>query len=292
MSEKKPRGVYVALLTPMNDDETVNVAEMENQMTRMAAAGVDAALILGTNGEFFALSAEERISIMREAVRKAPPELRVCAGVGAVTTRDTVRLACEAETAGVPVLAVIAPYFVQLSQAQLERHFRDIAASTRLPIMLYNIPNRTGNPLSVETVVSLAEVSTIIGIKDSSGDLEYLERIIASVPEDFAVLVGSDGLILEALKAGAVGSVSGMANLVPEIVVKIYRSFTEGRGQDAAEAQERLTKARSILSLGNSNSIVKRAVQLAGQQVGPCRRPGAIADPEIDRKIIEILEDL
>lgn len=249
-----------------------------------------AAFILGTNGEFFALSMEEKISIMREARRMAPPGMTLCARVGSVTTLETVRLAREAARSGMDLLAVITPYFIPLTRNQLERHYRQIAKSVQMPIVLYNIPQRTGNSLSVETVAALASVPNMVGLKGSSGDLDYIGRVLASVPDYFSVFVGSDGLILGALKAGAAGSVSGMANLVPETIIDICQSFLDGWISDSEMAQAELAAIRETFAFGNSNSIVKQAVRLAGQRVWPCRNPGEIRDPEIDGKIVAVLE--
>ena len=287
----RPEGVFVAMATPMDGDERIRLDEVERQVRRFELAGADALFPLGTNGEFFALEYGEKIEVLAAVMESASRETVKCAGVGCVTTRETVALAREAEAMGVDAVAVITPYFAALSQDQLYRHFTAVADSVSIPVILYNIPQRTGNSIDFETAARLAAVENIAGIKDSSGKLENLRGYLETVPDGFAVLVGSDGLILEGLRAGAAGCVSGMANATPELVVAICRCWKAGDEAGAESAQARLSNVRRILGLGNPNSIVKQAANLLGQPLGPCRSPGRIPDGTLDRPIAEILSE-
>ena len=286
-----PNGVLVAMVTPMKEDESLNVHELKKQVHRFVHAEVDSLFCLGTNGEFYALSYDEKLQVIDTVVQEAAGACPVCAGVGCVTTAETERLAGAAERYGADAVSVIAPYFTALSQEQLARHFRSVAESTSLPVILYNIPARTGNSISPKILPQLAEISNIVAVKDSSGRLETIRAFLHEVKGRMAILAGTDSLILSALEEGASGTVSGLANIVPELVVKIYRSWKNGHMEQARAAQERLVCVRRIIALGNPNSLTKRAVNLIGQTVGPVREPARVASSDVDRRIIEILEE-
>ena len=290
--KESPRGVYVAMVTPMHEDESINHEELGRQVDRFADAGVDALFALGTNGEFYALSYQEKLDVLATVIEAAGGRLPVCAGVGCVTTAETIALAADAERLGVQSLSVITPYFAALSQEQLSRHFRAVAKAVALPLILYNIPQRTGNTIEPATVGSLSEVPNIAGVKDSSGRLESVRAFLDAAPKGFSVMAGTDSLILPGLKAGASGTVSGLANVVPELVVEIYRCWCEGRIAEAEAAQEAVVQVRSVLSLGNPNTVTKRATHLRGFPVGPCRAPASGLPPAIDDQIRKMLAEI
>lgn len=283
-------GIYVAMSTPMNGDESLNIAELHRQVDRFQNAGVDALFCLGTNGEFFALEMDERLTVMNEVINNHPGRtVPVCVGVGCVTTRDTIRLAQEAEAAGADAVSVITPYFVSLTQEQIEIHYRAVADSVSLPVILYNIPARTQNAIHVDTVARLAEVDNIVAIKDSSGNIENVRAFIDSTPEGFGVFTGTDSLILQGLKMGSWGAVSGLANICPRLVVRIYRAWKEGREEEARSAQTRLSEVRKICTMGNPNTITKLATNIVGQPVGPARAPASGASREVETEVREHL---
>lgn len=269
------RGIYAAMATPMQEDESVNIDELHRQIDRLVDAGIDALYCLGTTGEFYALTSDERLAVMKETLAHAQGKLPVCVGVGCVTTRETAMFAQQAERAGANVLSVIAPYFVALEQRQIEQHYRTVAAATSLPVLLYNIPSRTHNPIEAETVRSLLPVSNIVGIKDSSGNLKTLGAFLRLASNGFCVFSGTDSLILDAIKGGAWGAVSGLTNVCPRLVVRIYSAWREGRLDEAKSAQRKLTRVRDLLARGNPTSITKLAANLVGQPVGPARAPAS-----------------
>lgn len=284
-------GLMPAIITPMNADETIHVEMLREQVRRQLAAGVHGIFCLGTNGEFYSLTLEEKQTIMETVFDEVKGQCPVIAGVGCITTQETVALARDAERIGVDAISVIVPYFVGVAQDQLYRHYRRVAEAVSVPVLIYNIPMRTGNTIEPATVVSLAEVENIIGIKDSSGNMDSVRSLIRETGDDFSVFVGTDSLILDTLLAGGAGAVSGCANVFPEIMVRIYESWRAGDIADAQRVQAMVNPIRSTFKLGNPNSIVKRAVNLLGYPVGPAREPVNIDSPEIDAAIRKAIED-
>ncbi len=287
----QPKGVLTALITPMHADESINYAELRRQVDRQIEAGVHGLFCLGTNSEFYAMQHEERLEVARTIVDQNSGRIPIAAGVGCITTRETVELARATAALGVDALSVIVPYFVGLSQDQLYRHYKTVAESVDIPVMIYNIPMRTGNHIEPETVKRLSEIDNIIGIKDSSGKMENVKRYIDLTGDDFSMLVGTDSLILETLQYGGQGAVAGCANPFPQLMAGIYDAWKAGDLDTARTRQEKIGPFRTTFKLGNPNSIVKRAMVLMGYEVGPVREPANIVSPDIDKALEAVLEE-
>src|SRR5437762_188512 len=203
-------GIIPPAVTPMQSNEDVDLPRLRETLDRLLAAGVHALFVLGTTGEFYALDETEKQAVVAEAVAFANKRVPVIAGTGAETTREAVRLTKMAEREGADAVAVITPYFISPSQQELADHFRRVAESTRLPVMLYSNPAMTaGVKPDVGTVARLAEVPNIVGMKDSSGDLTTLIEFIRAVPPGFGVFQGRATLIESALHYAAAGAVPG-----------------------------------------------------------------------------------
>lgn len=288
----RPAGITAAIVSPMYKDETLNLGELETHVDRMIKSGIHGLFCLGTNGEFYTLSHKERFQIIETVVAATDRRVPVLAGVGAISTRETIELARAAESLHVEAISVITPYFIPLSQAELIRHYRNVADATSLPMMLYNIPMRTGNHLEPETVAQLAEVPNIVGIKDSTGDINVIRAYIQATPDEFAVLSGNDSLILEGLRAGAKGAVAAIANICPDWLSEIYNAWIQGDQLAAESMQERVDLVRGILSGGNPNTMVKKAVNLLGHPVGACREPVSGDSPEAESHVRSVLESV
>jgi len=267
-------GIIAAMVTSMNEDESLNEAGIRNQVNRQIAAGVDAVFCLGTNGEFYILSEEEKLLIIRTVVEETAGRVPVYAGTGCPGTRATITLSQKAAQLGVNVLSVISPYFAAISQKEIYAHYKAIAEAVDLPIVMYNMPARTGNNIDPDTVAALAQLPNIAGIKDSSGNWDNLKAYIhATKGMDFSVLSGNDSLILSTLKEGGQGGITAIANIYPETMVSIYRCFLAGDLTGAEDAQKSIANIRACFKFGNPNTIVKTATRLLGHAVGPCRAP-------------------
>ncbi|TMQ33910.1 MAG: dihydrodipicolinate synthase family protein, partial [Planctomycetota bacterium] len=214
----------------------------------------------------------------------------VFAGTGAESTREAVRLTRMAEREGVDGVSVITPYFVSPSQQEIYDHYRRIAENTSLPVVLYNNPSTCGGlKIDVDTVARLAEVPNILGIKDSSGDLQNTIEYIRVVPDRFAVMQGRDTLIYPALVFGAKGAVPATANIAPALCAQIFEAFERGDHAAAKVAQLRLNPIRLSLNLGTAPGGVKAALATLGMSIGPSRSPIAPLPADKQQKMREAL---
>lgn len=285
------KGIVAAMQTPMHEDGSINEAEMRRQINRQIAAGVDAVFCLGTNGEFYILGADEKIRVMEIFVDEVKGRVPVYAGTGCISTKDTIALSKRAREIGVDVLSVISPYFAALNQDELYSHYAALAESVDTPVVLYNIPARTGVSIAPATVGKLAaNYSNIKGVKDSSGNFtNILQYLDATDPKTFSVLSGNDALILWTLLAGGKGGITAIANILPEIMVSIYQNYLSGDMEAAKKAQSSIAPIRACFKYGNPNSIVKRAANLIGQPLGPCRAPFGQVSKEADEAILNTI---
>jgi 4-hydroxy-tetrahydrodipicolinate synthase len=281
----KPQGIFTALVTPMHQDETLNEQELRTQVDRQIQEGAAGLFCLGTNGEFYALSLEERIRLVSVLSEQNAGRLPLIVNVGCVTTQETIKLAKESAKRGVDALSIIVPYYAALTQDQLYDHFVAVAQAVDVPTMIYNIPQRTGNAITIKTVARLKKIDTIIGIKDSSGKVDHLDQLLTLVDDDFCLLIGTDSLILSLLQKGASGAVAGCANPFPAILNGIYNAWKRGDTELAQRLQASIVPFRETFAYGNPNSVVKRAVELMGYPVGPARAPARIDDTSVDERI-------
>lgn len=286
------KGIIAAMQTAMNADGSINETEMRRQINRQIDAGVDAVFCLGTNGEFYIMNTEEKIQVIEIFVDEVKGRVPVYAGTGCVSTKDTIELSQKAKEIGVDILSVITPYFAALNQEELFQHYAALAESVELPIVMYNIPARTGAALAPSTVGKLAEkYDNIVGVKDSSGNFNnILQYIDATKTVDFSVLSGNDALILWTLLAGGTGGITAIANILPEIMVSIYQNYVKGDIETAKAAQSSIAPIRDCFKYGNPNSIVKCATNLIGQPVGPCRAPFGMVSEDAKKAIMDTID--
>lgn len=289
------KGIIPAILTPMNEDESINFDIMQEQIDRLIEGGVHGLFSFGTNGEGYILSESEKIEILEETIEKVAGRVPVYAGTGCISTKDTIRLSCKAQELGADILSIITPSFALASQEELYTHYVEVAKHIDIPIVLYNIPARTGNKLLPETVARLAkDVDVIMGVKDSSGDWDNLLAYInqtKDLDKDFRVLSGNDSLILPCLKAGGAGGIAGCANVYPHVLSSIYNLFKEGKLDEAEKAQDSIASLRAVFKYGNPNTIVKTAVSLLGYNVGKCRAPFNYVPKEGIDALKKVLEE-
>ncbi|MCH3927060.1 MAG: 4-hydroxy-tetrahydrodipicolinate synthase [Atopobiaceae bacterium] len=269
------KGIVVPIVTPMNEDESINTDELRRQVDRQIEAGIHGIFPFGTNGEGYILNFDEKKLVLQTVIDQVAGRVPVYAGTGCISTKETIEQCKMAMDCGADVLSVITPSFAKASQHELIVHYETVAkAVPEAPIVLYNIPARTGNALAPETVAELAKVDNIVGAKDSSGDWTNLSAYIELTKDmDFAVLSGNDSLILKALQTGAKGAIAGCANVYPKNMVGIYENFRKGDLAAAQKCQDAVAPLRACFKYGNPNTVVKTAVNLLGYPVGKCRAP-------------------
>ena len=273
------KGIIPPILTPMFDDaeQSVNHGELRNQVERLLKGGVHGLFPVGTNGEAYILSMQEKEAILETVIDQVKGRVPVYAGTGCISTAETIRMSKLAQKLGADALSVVTPFFAAASQKELYDHYTAVAKAVDLPIILYNIPPRTGNKLLPETVQKLCrDVDNIVGAKDSSGDIENLKayiRLTREMDKEVAILAGNDGAILTCLKEGGAGGIAGRANIWPNALASIYDRFTAGDLEGAQQAQDAIAALQTVFKFGNPNTIIKKAVALLGYPVGDCRRP-------------------
>lgn len=275
MKKVEIKGIIPPIVTPMNEDESINEKELRNQVNRQIKGGVHGLFPFGTNGEGYILNEKEKEEVLSIVIDETKGRVPVYAGTGCISTKDTIRQSQMAKSLGADVLSIITPSFAAASQNELYDHYKAVAEAVDMPIVLYNIPARTGNALAPATVAKLSKIPNIVGAKDSSGNfdnmLQYIEQTRDS--KDFAVLSGNDSLILWNLLAGGTGGIAGCANVFPEVMASIYNYFVAGDLENARKAQDSIRSFRGCFKYGNPNTIVKTAVNLLGYPVGRCRAP-------------------
>lgn len=284
-----PHGIIAAMSTPFFPDETLNEAELRNQIDRLVAAGLHGIFALGTNGENYAMDFAEKVRIMEIVIDQAARRVPIYIGTGCVTTKETVALTKKAAELGADCASVVSPWFAENTQDGLYRHYKAVAEASDLPVLIYNMPARTGVNVHYKTMARLAEIPNIVGIKDSSGNFDNMQRYLESCHGKISVLSGNDSLILPCLLAGGQGGISGISNVLPERMVRIYTAWEEGKMEEAWRVQRSIRPLRDCMAMANPNSVVKRAAFFTGQNLGPVRAPFDIQDEKLDQAIQQAL---
>ncbi len=289
------RGVIVPILTPFTGGgEALDEGALRDHAHWLIGKGVHGLMPCGTTGEGPLLGPEERRRVLEVVVEAAASRLPVIAHVGAPSTRETVELARHALACGAAALSVVTPYYYRLSDAALLEHYCRVAAAVPdMPVFLYNIPQNAGNRLAPALAAAIAErCPNVVGIKDSAGDLASLLAFAGLKEGRFQVVCGSDSLVLNALEGGACASVSGNANVCPEVVVGLFEAFWRGNRVQARHWQERLHQVRQLLGGSESFSLMKRGVGLRGLRGGSVRPPLLEASDEAAAELEQRLRAL
>lgn len=293
MKKVEIKGIIPPIITPMNEDESINEKELRNQVNRQIKGGVHGLFPFGTNGEGYILSEQEKEQVLEIVIDETKGRVPVYAGTGCISTKDTIRQSQMAKTLGADVLSIITPSFAAASQNELYDHYKAVADAVDMPIVLYNIPARTGNALAPATVAKLSKIENIVGAKDSSGNFDNMLQYIEQTRDsgDFSILSGNDSLILWNLLAGGTGGIAGCANVFPEVMASIYDYFIAGEIKKARKAQDSIRSFRACFKYGNPNTIVKTAVSLLGYPVGKCRAPFNQVPEEGIEALKKVLEE-
>jgi 4-hydroxy-tetrahydrodipicolinate synthase len=286
------QGIIPAMVTPLDQNEEIDEARLRNLVNYLIDGGVHGLFPMGSQGEFYAFSPEEKRAVWEIVSDETAGRLPVYAGTGAITTRQVIELNRIAEEVGVAAVSVLTPFFIQPSQEGLYRHFMEIADATSLPVILYSNPGRTNVKLSPSMVARLAQHPNIVGVKDSGGDLTATIEMIKLTGDEFAVLMGRDSLIYAGLHHGTKGAIAASASVVPALVASIYDAFMEGDLQGSLAAQERLLPLRLAFELGAFPVVVKEAVNMLGIPVGPTRAPITPLTAEAREQLQTVLRDM
>ncbi|QQO10736.1 4-hydroxy-tetrahydrodipicolinate synthase [Breznakiella homolactica] len=270
-----PRGIIPAVVTPMTPDEQVDHAALRRIIRFLLEGGVHGIFVIGTTGEFYAMTQDEKRALIETTVDETAGKVPVYAGTGAITTKECIALTKMAESCGVDAVSILTPMFISPSQDDLYEHYRIIASETELPIILYNNVPRTGVTISAGTVEKLSRIPNIVGIKDSSGDFtltaEYIR--LTRYRKEFAVLQGRDTQILAGLQYGATGAIAACANVAPRLCCEIYDRFQAGDYAGSLEAQFALAPLRLAFNIGTFPAVIKEALNMLGLNIGGCVKP-------------------
>lgn len=288
----RPSGIIAAMSTPFFEDETLNEEELRHQVDRLIGAGVHGIFALGTNGENYAMDFAEKVRVMEIVIDQAKHRVPIYVGTGCVTTKETVALTRKAAELKADCASVVSPWFAANTQDGLYRYYKAVAEAAQIPVLIYNMPARTGVNVHYTTMQKLGQIENIVGIKDSSGNFDNMQRYLEIPDRNFSVLSGNDSLILPCLLCGGQGGISGISNVLPERMVAIYTQWEKGDLKEAWRVQRSIRPLRDCMAAGNPNSVVKRAAYFVGQKLGPVRAPFNISDPDLDAAIKKALADI
>ena len=266
-------GAAVALVTPFNADGTVNYDEFARLIDFQIENSTDALVIAGTTGESSTLSEQEHIDVIKFAVEHTKHRVPIIAGTGSNATETAVMLSKEAEAAGADALLLVTPYYNKTSQRGLYVHYKTIADSVKLPIILYNVPSRTGLGIDVETAAKLAEIDNIVAMKDAVGNITYTANLIERCGDKLAVYSGNDDQIVPMMSLGAKGVISVLSNVAPKETHDMCAAALAGDYKTAAALQLKYLKLIHALFIETNPIPVKEAVNQMGFAAGACRLP-------------------
>jgi len=269
------RGIIPPLLTPFAEDGSIADERLREHVDFLIEAGVHGLFPGASIGELSNLNTDELERVTEAVVDRADGAVPVYAGVGASGTLEAVERARRADAAGADGLVAITPFFLETDQAGMRDHYARVADATDLPVILYHLPDMTGQTLAVDTVAELATtLDNVVGLKDSSGDLTWGSRVIGATPDEFAYLQGLGSLLLPSLVLGADGGVTGTANVAPDPLLDVYDAYRAGELDRARTTQlETVTPLADALMGGTFPAGFKEAARLAGRDLGVPRPP-------------------
>jgi len=264
-------GSAVAIVTPMNADGSINYNVFADIIEEQIAGGTDAIVVCGTTGEASTMTDEEHIEAIRFTVEKTAKRVPVIAGTGSNDTGYAIELSKQAEAVGADALLQVTPYYNKTSQRGLVAHFTAIADAVNIPIILYNVPSRTGMTISVDTYVELAKHPNIVATKEASGNFSLIAEIAAKT--DLDIYSGNDDQVLGVLAFGGKGVISVSANVIPKEKHDMVMLFMNGEREKALELQNKYLDMENAMFIDVNPIPVKEAMNLMGKNVGECRLP-------------------
>lgn len=286
------RGVYTALLTPFNQDLSIDEGALRALVTAQIEAGVDGLVPMGTTGESPTVTHDENIRVIEIVAEEAAGRTEIIAGTGSNATAEAIRMTKLAAKVGATATLQVAPYYNKPSQEGFYRHFSTIADETELPMVVYNIPGRTGKNVENTTMLRLAQCPNIVAVKEASGSMPQVMDLAATKPESFAIVSGDDNLTLPILSLGGVGVVSVASNIAPKLMVQLVRTALDGDFVAARALHYRLLPLFRGVFLDTNPIPMKYAMASRGMLQETYRLPLCEMADELKRQMDDILREV
>ena len=280
--------LLTAMVTPFNADGSVNYAAGADFADWLLSNGSDGLVVEGSTGEAATMDMDEKIKFMQTIVARVNGRAKIVAGAGTNCTASTIDLVKKMEACGVDGVLVVGPYYNKPTQEGYYQHFAAVAKATKLPIIVYNVPGRTGGNIAPETVARLAaDFSNIVAIKEAAGNVAQTAELYRVLPEDFSIYSGDDGLILPFMSVGACGLISVLANVNGNLLQQLMQAYSEGRVKDAADLNKVMVPLAKAMFIESNPIPIKAAVtKVTGIEVGAPRLPltpiSAAAEAKLD----------
>lgn len=285
------KGAGVALVTPMNSDGSVNYDELEKLIEFQIENGTDAIISCGTTGESATLYSQERNDVIEFTVKKVNGRIPVIAGTGCNNTKQALENSLSAEKLGVDGLLIVTPYYNKTSQSGLIKHYEYIADRVKTPIILYNVPSRTGVSIKPQTYLKLSKHENIVAVKEASGDISSLAETISLCKDNLAVYSGNDDQTVPILSLSGIGVISVFSNICPKECHEMVKSYFDGDTEKSKEIQLKYLKLMNAMFCDVNPIPVKEALNLMGFNTGRCRMPLDILSESNYEKLKEILKE-
>jgi 4-hydroxy-tetrahydrodipicolinate synthase len=284
--------VLTAMVTPFKPDGSMDYKRAAELAVYLADNGTDSIVVHGTTGESPTLTHEEEYELYRVVKKAVGGKAKVIAGTGSNSTATSIKSTKEAEKIGVDGIMIVVPYYNKPSQEGMYQHFKAVAQSTSLPIIIYNIIGRTGVNMTADTVARLAGIKNIVGIKEASGSMDQVSEIKQKTPKGFLIYSGDDDKTLEVMKRGGHGVISVASHIAGKEIKKMCEAYLSGRTDEAEKINARLAPLFKVLFITSNPTPVKAALAMIGHPVGGLRLPLIEANESEKAQIRKVLKDL
>ncbi|MDU1912571.1 4-hydroxy-tetrahydrodipicolinate synthase [Fusobacterium sp.] len=281
-------GSGVALVTPFDENNEVNYSRLREILEFHVLNHTDAIIVTGTTGEGSTITDEEKISVIEFAVEIINSRIPVIAGTGSNDTKHAAEFSKRAERAGIDGLLVVTPYYNKGNENGIYEHYKTIAEAVKIPVILYNVPSRTGVNLSIPLLKKLAQIKNITALKEASGNISYVAEVAREIPE-LDIYSGNDDMVVPVLSLGGKGVISVSANIIPDISHEMVVSFLKGDIKKARELQLKYNDLVNVLFLETNPVPIKEAMNFLGYEAGKCRLPLGVMEESNRMKLIDIL---
>ena len=286
---KRFEGAITAMVTPFSQNGEVDYGGLRNNVRFQIKEGISGLLPLGTTGETPTLSAEEKEKVAKAVIEEAGGKVPVLVGTGSYSTKTTIEQTKKAKELGADAALIVSPYYNKPAQEGLYLHFKSVAESVDIPIIIYNIQGRTGVNIETGTLLRLSSIKNIIGVKEASGNINQMMDVINQLPKDFVVLSGDDSLTLPLMSLGGRGVISVVSNLLPKKVSRMVELYLEGKTEEAKKLHYELLPLFRAAFIETNPMPIKAAMSICGMPAGKCRLPLCDLQPQNEEKLKNVL---